>query len=103
MDLFEAKAEVPKCEESVKPTELGDLVRPIATVWVHFFGPEQADLVVMAKHPRGYLAEPSELSDVQHDSTIRTPSHNVKVKTQSKECGFAWATLRHPHLWGLEG
>jgi hypothetical protein len=52
VDLFEAKAEVPKCEESVKPTELGDLVRPIATVWVHFFGPEQADLVVMAKHPR---------------------------------------------------
>ena len=52
MDLIEAKAKVPKGEESMEPTELGDLVRPIATVWVHFFGPEQADLVVMAKHPR---------------------------------------------------
>jgi hypothetical protein len=52
-------------------------------MWVHFFGLEQAELVVMAKHPWRHLAEPGELSDVQHDSTIRRPSHNVKVKTAS--------------------
>jgi hypothetical protein len=55
-------------------------IKPVAVRRVDAIRSEQADLVVVAKHPRRNVAEARELSDVQHGVTIVTPSHGVRVK-----------------------
>jgi predicted amidohydrolase YtcJ len=78
--LLQCEAEVSQRQEAVELAELGHLVGPVAARRVDLPGPEQADLVVVPQHARRHLAEPGELSDVQHAGTIDTPSHGVKVK-----------------------
>jgi hypothetical protein len=45
-------------------------VEAVAALWVDALGPEHADLVVVAEHPRRDLPQPCELADAQHDHLI---------------------------------
>ena len=68
-DLLQREAEVSKGNKAVEATQLRHLVTPIAGPWMDEVGLEQADLVVMAKHPGRDLPDSCELSDVQHDES----------------------------------
>ena len=68
-DLIQREAEVSKGDQAVEATQLRHLVAPIAGPWMDEVGREQADLVVMAKHPRRDLPDSCELPDVQHDES----------------------------------
>ena len=80
-DLLEVEAEVAQGHEAVEPGQLVCRVIAVAGRGIHPVGAEEADLVVVAKHPRGHLAEPGEVSDGQHGVVIHDASHCVKVKT----------------------
>ena len=67
----------------MQSAELPNAVEAVAAVGIDAIGRQQTELVVMAQHARGDLAKPSELSDVQHDQAIDTPSHRVNVKPEA--------------------
>ena len=75
-----------------------DAVEPVAGGRVDPVRIEQTDLVVVAQHARRHLAEPGELSDVQHDEDLDTPSHGVKVKRRTKEVEMLTQVLM---LWTI--
>jgi 8-oxo-dGTP pyrophosphatase MutT (NUDIX family) len=79
-DLIEAQAEIPQREQSVQTGELGDTVRAVARCRVDLCGTQQPELVVVPQRAGRHVAEAGEISDAQHDNTIDTPSHRVKVK-----------------------
>jgi hypothetical protein len=81
-DLLQGDAKVSHGEQSMQTGQLCDVVEPVSGLRVDPPGPEQADLVVVPKHPGRDLPEPCELSDGQHDTPIDTASHDVKVKTR---------------------
>src|SRR5438552_3775686 len=69
-NLIEVEAEVSQSHEAVESSELMRRVIAIASSGIHPDGVEEADLVVVAQHPRRHLAEPGEVSDGQHGVLI---------------------------------
>ena len=68
-DPIQREAEVSKGDKAVEATQLRHLVAPIAGPRIDEVGLEQADLIVMAKHPRRDLPDSCGLPDVQHDES----------------------------------
>jgi hypothetical protein len=98
-DLLQAEADVTQGDDAVQPVQLMDAVAAVTVGRVDPIGPEQADLVVVAQHAWRHLSEPGELSDVQHDDVLDTPSHRVKVKRfcprHRRQCaGYSLRRLR---------
>jgi hypothetical protein len=64
------------------PVELSQLLGRVAAIpgaWVDARRPQQPDLVVMPERADRYAAEPGELADAEHDTSMQ-PSRNVRVK-----------------------
>src|SRR5262245_17844569 len=80
-DLVEIEAEVAQGHEAVESGQLVCRVIAVAGCGIHSVGAKEADLVVVAQHARGPLAEPGEVSDGHHGVVIYDASHCVKVKT----------------------
>src|SRR5207302_7234859 len=102
-DLFQREAEVAQGQDAMQSAQLAGGVEAVAVGRVDLLGLEQADLIVVAQHPRRHLAESSELSDVQHDADIYMPSHSVKVKGPATRAVTVARGCRTSRLAGHRG
>jgi hypothetical protein len=71
-NLLETQAEIPQGQQTVQSSELGNPVRAVPGVRVDVHGAQQPNLVVVPQHAGRDVTEASEVSDVQHDTTIDT-------------------------------
>ena len=94
-DLLQREPEVAQGQQAVEATQRADLVEPVTGLRVDARGPEQAGLVVMPEHAGRDLPQSCEFTDGQHDASISTASHGVKVKNFPKFSARGVSQRRH--------
>ena len=76
-------SESPSSFQGDDPVELPQLIGRVTAVpglRIHPRRAEQPDLVVVPQRANGHRAEPGELADAEHNTSLH-PSPNVRVKT----------------------
>jgi len=72
-DLLEREADVAEGDDPMQAAQLAGRVVAVPRRRIDPVRAEQGELVVVAKHARRHLAEPGEVSDVDHDNPPDTP------------------------------